>query len=109
MDLHPWMLLVPSALSAGAVPLARRHPVAAWVAWAVLAVVTLAGVVLFAAGVALLQTVLGAIVELYRRDPDGGRGHVDLWFLAPWAAASGAVLVATGIGVARSRRTAPRP
>lgn len=109
MDLHPWMLLVPAALSAGAVPVARRHPAVAWTLWGVTALATLVATALFAVAVAFLQTVFGAGFAIIEGDPDGSRGHVDLLFLVPWAVAAMAVVVGTGIAVHRTTPTTDRP
>lgn len=96
------MLLIPAALSAGAVPLVRRHPAAAWTLWGVMAVATLAATVLLGLVVAFVQTVAGAAVGLSEGDPEGSRGHVDLALLVPWTIAA---LVATGgSGIAVVRR-----
>lgn len=100
------MLLVPPALSAVAVPLVRRHPVAAWTLWSVMALATAAGAVLLALMAAFVQTVFGAGLALVEGDPDGSRGHVDLMFLVPWVVAAAGLTVGSGLAVRRAGRHA---
>lgn len=111
MEFQLWMLLVPPALSAGAIPLARRHPVAAWIAWTSFAILTVAAVVLLALGAAFVQTLTGAAMGIAGDEPDAARGHVDLWFLVPWALGALGLLTGTAVASIRVRdrsRTADR-
>lgn len=101
------MLLIPPVLSAGAVPLVRRHPAAAWALWGAMAVATVAAAVLFGLVVAFVQTVAGAAVGLSEGDPEGSRDHVDLALLVPWTIAALVATGGSGIAVARGHRRAP--